>query len=235
MGGPTGKSTFEEVPLTRQEYINVLIHFYRGESHRAMLWRQRLDATTNWAVLTTAGVLSYSFADRSHEPVILLLSALLIMAYLFIEARRYRYYEVYRARVRMLEENFLLPIITRKLDSPMETWREMVAMDLDKPKFKRTWLEAVGFRLQQNFLFMFFILLGGWIVKLMMHPTYAGSLGEFYQRMAVGWIPSWGIILTLVGFYGGLVYLAWNVRRSHAGLPADEIAGIERDRGMWKL
>ena len=54
---------FEDYPLTRQEYINVMVHFYRGEIHRSTVWRQRLDATTNWAVLTTAGILSFSFAE----------------------------------------------------------------------------------------------------------------------------------------------------------------------------
>ena len=32
----------------------MMVHFYRGETHRSTSWRQRLDATTNWAVLTTA-------------------------------------------------------------------------------------------------------------------------------------------------------------------------------------
>ncbi len=206
-----------------------MVHFYRGESHRAMVWRQRLDTTTNWAVLTTAGVLSFSFADRDHEPIILLLSSLIILSYLFIEARRFRYFEVYRARVRLLEENFLIPIVTRQLDFQQQAWRNMVAMDLDLPKFKTTLLQAVGFRLRRNYLFIFFILLGAWLVKLMMHPEYAKSGGELYQRMAVGWFPAWAVVMTQVAFFSLLIGLVWYARHAHGGVPDDEIAGVERD------
>ena len=58
---------FEDYPLTRQEYISVMIHFYRGEIQRSTVWRQRLDATTNWAVLTTAAMLSFSLRRRPEQ------------------------------------------------------------------------------------------------------------------------------------------------------------------------
>jgi uncharacterized membrane protein len=231
--GETG--SFEDYPLTRQEYINVMVHFYRGEAHRSTVWRQRLDATTNWAVLTTAGMLSFSFADTESEHIILLLSSLIILSFLFIEARRFRYFEVYRARVRMLEENFLIPVVTRQLESPMISWREMVAMDLDLPKYKTTLLEAIGFRLRRNYLWIFLILLGGWLVKLMMHPGFAGSWGEVWERMAVGWIPSWAILAVGLVIYSGLFFLMWYARHIHGGVPEDEIAGLERNLEHWKL
>jgi uncharacterized membrane protein len=231
--GETG--SFEDYPLTRQEYISVMVHFYRGEAHRSTVWRQRLDATTNWAVLTTAGMLSFSFADTESEHIIVLLSSLIILCFLFIEARRFRYFEVYRARVRMLEENFLIPVVTRQLESPMISWREMVAMDLALPKYKTTLLEAVGFRLRRNYLWIFLILLGGWMVKLMMHPTFAGSWSEIWERMAVGWIPSWAILAAGLVIYSGLFFLMWYSRHIHAGVPEDEIAGLERNLEHWKL
>ena len=190
-GAPGGRNAgqFEDYPLSRQEYINVMVHFYRAEVARSTSWRQRLDATTNWAVLTTAAMLSFTASSPDHPHIILLLSSLVVFAYLIIEARRFRYFEVYRARVRMLEENFLLPVIIRKLESPMGTWREMVANDLDLPKYKTTLVEAVGFRLRRNYSFIFVILLGGWFVKLSMHPEFVTSPAEFWNRMAVGPFP----------------------------------------------
>jgi uncharacterized membrane protein len=227
---------FEDYPLTRKEYLSVMVHFYRGETHRSTSWRQRLDATTNWAVLTTATMLSFTFANTSEGAhVILLLSSLIILAYLAIEARRYRYFEVYRARVRMLEENFLIPIITRQLESPMGSWREMVAMDLDLPKYKTTLLEAMGFRLRRNYVLVFGIILGGWSVKLSMHPDFATSWGEFFSRMAVGPIPAWFVGGAGFLFYGGLVFLMWWARHLHVGSTEDEIAGLERNLEHWKL
>jgi len=247
MGEPSEPSTpqtpsdtdtrrFEDYPLSRQEYLSVMVHFYRGEVHRSTSWRQRLDATTNWSVLTTAAMLSFTFTSEDLDNhVLLLLSNLIVLAYLTIEARRFRYFEVYRARVRMLEENFLIPVITRQLESPMGSWREMVAMDLDLPKYKTTFLEAMGFRLRRNYLLIFGILLGGWTAKLSVHPEWVTSWSEFWSRMAIGPIPSWFVATLGVIFYGGLILLMWWARHLHAGIPEDEIAGLERNLEHWKL
>ncbi len=227
---------FEDYPLTRQEYMNVMVHFYRGEVHRSTAWRQRLDATTNWAVLTTAAMLSFSLGSPSNPHIVLLLSNLIIVAYLLIEARRYRYFEVYRARVRMLEENFLIPVITRQLESPMVSWREMVAMDLDLPKYKTTLTEAVGFRLRRNYTSIFLIVLGGWFVKLVIHPKMLMDISELWPRFAVGGILPPAVVLGgVLVFYGSLVGVVWAARHIHGGEPADEIAGLERNLEHWKL
>ena len=182
-------SQFEDTPLTRQEYMNVMVHFYRGEVARSTSWRQRLDATTNWSVLTMGAMLSFSFANAETSHILLLLSNLVVVSYLIIEGRRYRYFEVYRARVRMLEENFLLPVITRQLVSPMCDWRKAVANDLDSPKYKTNMLDAVGFRLRRNYLGVFTILLGAWIIKLVVHPREATSFADLWSRVGVGGIP----------------------------------------------
>ena len=230
-----GQRGFEDYPLMRQEYINVMVHFYRGEIHRSTVWRQRLDATTNWAVLTTAAMLSFSFADREHSHIILLLSNVIIFSYLLVEARRFRYFEVYRARVRMLEENFLIPVVTRQLESPMVSWREMVAMDLDLPKYKTTILEAIGFRLRRNYVMVFGIILGAWIVKLMMHPAFATSWAVVWERMAVGMFPSWLVAGAGLAFYAAMIGIIWYSRHMHAGIPEDEIAGLEANLDHWKF
>ena len=227
---------FEDYPLTRQEYISVMVHFYRGEVHRSTAWRQRLDATTNWSVLTMAGMLSFAFSSPDNPHILLLLSNLVILSYLMIYARRYRYFEVYRARVRMLEENFLIPVITRQLESPMVTWREMVAMDLDLPKYKTTLLEAVGFRLRRNYLAIYLILLGSWFVKLLVHPEPAQSFSELWGRAGVGEaVPSWVILAGGLVFYVTLLLVMYLARHIHGAEPEDEIAGLERNLEHWKL
>ena len=225
---------FEDYPLTRQEYINVMVHFYRGEMHRSTAWRARLDATTNWAVLTTAGMLSFSFASPEHPHIVLLLSNLVILPYLVIEARRFRYFAVYRSRVRMIEENFLIPIITRQLESPMAHWRDMLAMDLDLPKYKTTVFQAMAFRLRRNYMLIFLIVLGSWLVKLGLHPTLAVSFVEVRDRMQVGVLPSELILACTLAFYATLVAMIWYARRISGGEPEDEIAGLERNLAQWK-
>lgn len=228
-------SRFEETPLTRPEYLNVMVHFYRAEVSRSTSWRQRLDATTNWAVLTSAGMLSFTFATTQHSHVLLLLSNLIIVSYLLIEARRFRFFEVYRARVRMIEENLIQPVITREVRSPKSQWGHQVAADLDRPKYKTTFLQAIGFRLRRNYAFSFAILLGGWILKLAMHPSVAGSFGEIYQRVGVGGIPPLAIISGGIVFYLTLFALLWHGRGIHGSSPSDEIVGLEARLEHWKL
>ena len=230
-----GKDSFEGYPLTRQEYISVMVHFYRSEVHRSTSWRQRLDATTNWAVVTMAAMLSFTFASPQNPHLTLLASNLVILAFLFIEGRRYRYFQVYRARVRMLEENFLIPIVTRQLESPMVTWREMVAMDLDLPKFKATLLGAVGFRLRRNYSPIFLIVFGAWIVKLIVHPTMLTSWHDIWPRIALGPIPAWFVAAVGLAFYSVLLLTAYLGRHIRGAEPEDEIAGLERNLEHWKL
>jgi uncharacterized membrane protein len=230
MAEPSPPVSFEEYPLTRSEYINAMVHFYRGELARADAWRARLDPTTNWAVVTTGGMLSFAFSDPVHSHVTLLLANLLIVIFLCFEARRYRYFDVWRSRVRMLEENFFIPIIRRNLVSPREDWREFVAEDLDRPTFKRTFLQAVGIRLRYNYVWIFLVILMAWLAKLSLHPV--GVEGGFLARMGVG--PIGGILmLSLVAaFYATVIGLA--VWAGGQRGRSDEIHGLEREIDHWK-
>jgi uncharacterized membrane protein len=226
---------FEDDPLSRPEYLSVMVHFYRAEVSRSTQWRQRLDATTNWAVLTSAGMLSFVFATPKQPHILILLSNLIILAYLIIEARRFRYFEVYRARVRMLEENLLLPIITRRLESPISRWRDEVAQDLDHPRFKCTFVQALGFRIRQHYILIYGIMLGAWWLKLSIHPTVAISFDQVIQRARVGPIPPHLIILGGLLFYLGLVVLFAYGWKIHGGKPTDEIRGLQATLEDWKV
>jgi uncharacterized membrane protein len=232
---PKPPPRFEDYPLTRVEYITVMVHFYRGEIYRSTVWRQRLDATTNWAVLTTAGMLSIAFSSPDVPHILVLLSSLVVLAYLSIEARRYRYFSVYNARVRMIEENFLIPVITRQLESPMAYWRDLMAKDLDLPRYKTTFLQALGFRLRRNYIWIFLILLGGWLVKLTVHPRLADSWREVWERAAVGHVPPGLVLAVTVGFYCCLGLAVWLGRHVKGAEPEEEIQGLERNLDQWKL
>jgi uncharacterized membrane protein len=45
-------------PVFSAADIGALAHLYRGELYRSTVWRTRLDATTNWAVVATGIALS---------------------------------------------------------------------------------------------------------------------------------------------------------------------------------
>ena len=224
---------FEDFPLTRQEYINSMIHFYRGEIGRADAWRARLDPTTNWAVVTAGGMLSIAFAGPSHSHVTLLLANVLICVFLGFEARRFRYFDVWRSRVRMLEENFFIPILRRNLVSPRgAAWREFVAEDLDHPTFKISFLDAIGVRLRYNYVWIFLAVLLAWAAKIHLHPFPVDSPGELLARMEVGPLPGPGVLAGVAAFYAVAIGLAIRGDRRHGA--SDEVKGVELEVARWK-
>lgn len=233
MADDSEKTTaFEDYPLTRSEYLSTMSHFYRGEIGRADAWRARLDPTTNWAVVTAGGMLSIAFAGPDHSHVTLLLAILLVSVFLGFEARRFRYFDVWRSRVRMLEENFFIPIIRRNLVSPRENWREFVAQDLDHPKFKITFLDAVGIRLRYNYIWIYLAILLAWVTKLYMHPVPAVHVGDLLSRMRIGPFHGGLVLASVVAFYAAAGWLA--VRGDPRRGSADEVRGVEREMDHWK-
>jgi uncharacterized membrane protein len=210
-----------------------MVHFYRGEMQRSTLWRTRLDTTTNWAVVTSGAIMSFAFSrtePASH--VSLLLANLLVLNFLGFEARRFRYFDVWRSRVRMMEENFFMPILRRNLVSPRDHWREWVAEDLDHPTFKFTFLEATGMRLRRNYAWLFLAILMAWFVKLEIHPEPAQSIAEMIERMAIGSIPGPVVLTGVIVFELALVLVFIGAKRQKG--PSDEVIGLEKEMGHWK-
>ena len=95
--------TFHNDSSTDQGYITAMSHFYRGEIGRIMVWRQRLDTTTTWAITTTGTIFTVAFSFEKVPHLIFFFNLAIVLMMLWIEARRYRFYDAFRARVRMLE------------------------------------------------------------------------------------------------------------------------------------
>jgi uncharacterized membrane protein len=183
--------SFEDTDLTRNEYIAALVHFYRGELHRATLWRMRLDNTTNWSIISVMGLITFSLGEPSHSHVGILAGMVLVLTFLNIEARRFRFFDVWRARTRMLEENFMGPILRRDMQSPISNWGDLVAEDLLHPSFKVTFHQAMRARLLRNYVPLFSILLVAWFLKLFIHHP-VGEPGPYLtEAMRVGDSPWW--------------------------------------------
>lgn len=202
-------------PLTPSEFNTALVHLYRGEVTRSNTWRMRLDGTTNWAVLTTGATLSFAFSSPSNTPVMILLNSLLIMFFLFIEARRYRFYDLWRTRVRVMETEFFADMLApqHETDQSQEHWRELLAKDLIEPHFNISLWEAMGRRMRRNYMWIFALLVLSWVVKISIHPTVITSFREFYLRAAVGPLPSWFVLTVGVLFNLGLLILGLSSTR----------------------
>src|SRR5262245_65615690 len=94
-------------------YVNAMAHFYRGELGRTLAWRQRLDHTTTWAITTTTTIVTVAFSFREATHIIFFFNLAIIWILLWIEARRYRFYDASRARVWMLADHFLVPMVSQ--------------------------------------------------------------------------------------------------------------------------
>jgi len=111
--------------------IGAIAHLYRGEVYRSTVWRTRLDNTTNWAVAGLGLALSVSFSRSEASALPILLIGILIVVFLIFESRRYRYFNVWRARARWLETNFYTPMLNGQ--AARADWREVLARDYCDP------------------------------------------------------------------------------------------------------
>jgi uncharacterized membrane protein len=83
---------------TPPEFATLMAHYYRGELSRMVSWRDRIDRTSNWAITVVAAILSLSLSTPDSHHGILLFAMLVVSLLLWIEARRYRFFDVYRHR-----------------------------------------------------------------------------------------------------------------------------------------
>jgi uncharacterized membrane protein len=189
--------TYRGYRLKTSEFVTAMVHLFRAEVQRANVWRQRLDTTTNWAVVSTGATLSIAFSQSEIHHSIIILNTLLVMWFLFIEARRYRYYELWSYRVRLMETDFYAAMLVPPFH-PSPDWAESLAENLLAPSFPISMTEAFGRRLRRNYFWIFLILYASWVSKIWLFPTPAITAQEFIRRSAVG--PISGEIMIILGF-----------------------------------
>ncbi|MCB1524637.1 MAG: DUF2270 domain-containing protein, partial [Rhodoblastus sp.] len=160
--------------------MGALAHLYRGEVYRSTIWRTRLDNTTNWSIVTMGIALSSSFSSPEASPLPLILVGLLVAVFLTFEARRYRYFNVWRARARWMETHFYAPMLRGEEQAAF--WRDVLAKDYTHPRHHITLWRAMGRRLRRNYVWIFAIQVAAYLGKLIIHPTPAAHFGEVVTR-----------------------------------------------------
>ena len=205
--------------LLPAEFNMAMAHFYRGEVQRSNVWRSRLDATTNWAVITAGATLSFVFSSPDNPHFAIPINTLLVSIFLFMEARRYRYYEVWANRVRVLETGYFAPMLSHRTIPPDKEWAEHIAADLISPHFTISVWEAVGRRLRSNYLWIFVLLTLSWTLKVYIHPSPIPLVSDsdkkvfwdiFFQRATVGLAPGWLVVLCGAIFNMAILFVAFS-------------------------
>ncbi|WP_424934182.1 DUF2270 domain-containing protein [Amaricoccus macauensis] len=199
---PTPVGTFDSAEM------GALAHLYRGEVYRSTLWRTRLDQTTNWAVVTTGLALSLTFSGPDASPLPLILVGLLVIVFLLFEARRYRYFNVWRARCRLMETDMYGPMLRGEGVAMDGKWNSLLANDYASPRFHISYIRAVGRRLRKNYAYILAVQAVAYYGKLAIHPTAVSGWGEFLGRAAIGPIPGILVVLAGVVFHGTWIFIA---------------------------
>ncbi|TJV43818.1 MAG: DUF2270 domain-containing protein [Mesorhizobium sp.] len=207
---PIGRS------LSPSELVTVMSHFHRAEIARMAGWRDRLDRTSNWAITVVAAMLSVSLSTASAHHGVLLFAMLLVLLLLWIEARRYRFFDVYRARVRQFERHYFAQIFSPQPDFASD-WLLILGESLRAPKFLVSQRVALVRRLRRNYIHMMLILLLAWILKLStpslidqgVPAGFVGTLRQAVSAAALGPIPGYVIVVAIAVLYAGLFAAAF--------------------------
>jgi uncharacterized membrane protein len=207
---PSGASPF---PANNAEYITLLAHYYRGELARMAGWRTRIDLTSNWAITVAGAMLSISLSTPTAHHGVVLLAMLLVTLLLTIEARRYRFFDVYRGRVRGLERHWYAQIFAPEPEGNPE-WLRQLAADLRRPTFHLTRQQALSRRLRRNYGWMYLVLLLAWLLKTSSSDQsregsshLVSSASEWVAHCQLAVLPGAVVIVLVTSFYGWLLFI----------------------------
>jgi uncharacterized membrane protein len=217
-------------PTTTGEYVNTLAHYYRGEMARMMSWRDRIDRTTNWAITVVAALLSVSLSSPSSHHGVLLFAMLLVFLLLMIESRRYRFFDVYRRRVRLIERNYYAEVFASTPGTDAN-WLQLLGNDLRLPRFYVSLQQGMARRLRRNYCWLFLILLLAWVLKTtsaLLQPTlgqygFVHSRAELLSNAAIVYIPGWVVWLSVLAFYGWLGYVMFKYHKVEGELSYGQV------------
>lgn len=190
------------------EFASLTGDFYRGELERTASWRGRLDQTTNWAVVVVAAILTWAFSSSDNPQYVILIGMFGVTAFLLMEANRYREYDVWRNRVRILQ-NGLFGALFAPGSSPKSDWQARLSDDLRDPVFHLSFREAVTHRLRRSYLGLLLLLLAAWLTRI----TVFNPSTTWREEASIYVIPGELVVGVIAVFYSVLVVIAvWSAR-----------------------
>ncbi|APX96670.1 DUF2270 domain-containing protein [Natronorubrum daqingense] len=227
----------EESPLERSDQeigaeiaddpealIGALPHYYRGEVTQSTTSQDRIDQTTNWAITVLAAILSVVFSSPDMPAYLLLVGILVLSVFLSFEVRRYRFYDMYRSRVRFFQENVFANAL-QPVGVEHAHWREELSEDLRYPTFKVTAWEALSRRLSRIYILLFVVLGVSWIAKVTLFTPET----QWTEAAELPGVHGLIVAATLGVFYLGICIIAW---WPHSRRAKGEVYGEEP--GEWK-
>lgn len=204
----TDPDVASDVAGDRSAFVTTTGHFYRGTLDRITTWRGRMDQTTNWAVVVMAATLTWAFSSPDNPHFVILVAAAAVLAFLVVEAHRFRQYDAWRRRVRLVEENFIASVHDGR-DPERSDWRAVVGEDLRDPAIELSFLTALTHRLRRVYLFLLTVLTGAWTLRV----TVFAPSEPLRETAAVGAAPGTVVAGVVAAVYLGLAGLTgWSLR-----------------------
>ncbi|ELY61225.1 DUF2270 domain-containing protein [Natronolimnohabitans innermongolicus] len=182
---------------------SVAAHLYRGEMERTVEWRSRLDTTTNWAVTVTSAIVAYAFSGEVSHAVILA-GLMMGTVFLFIEARRFRDYDIWRSRVRVLQENLFANALDPSKGIEQDAWRAELSADYRDPAPKLGYRAAFSHRLRRVYLPLMSAVLLGWVF----HVWAFNPDDSFLEAAALPGIDGRIVVGAVAAYFVALLVLA---------------------------
>jgi uncharacterized membrane protein len=186
--------------MTARPSEQVLAHFYRAVVSHMDVWRQRMDATTNWAAATAAGMITFAFGNTAAPHFVLLLALVFQGMFLLMESRRYQRFDLWRRRFRTLNHYFVVPVLRAAPHEPAGAADEALAalsVDLGRTVPHLGLLSSAGYRIRRNYGYLFLVTLVAWGLRLQMLAGEDGGLRGVVAAAAIGGIPG-GVVLAMV-------------------------------------
>ncbi|WP_135534410.1 DUF2270 domain-containing protein [Halostella pelagica] len=213
-----------EIADDTETLLTLLSDFYRGGISQATSNQNRIDQTTNWAITLIAALLSVVFSSPDMPAYLLIVGIVILCVFLSYEVRRYRFFDLYRSRVRFVEENVYANAL-EPTGVEHSNWREELSDDLRNPTFKVTVTEALSRRVHRVYGLLFGILGIGWVAKVTMFTPEA----RWTEAAELPGVSGVVVAVILGAFYLSIVVIAkWPSDREAKG----EIHGEEP--GEWK-
>ena len=204
---------------------SVMAHAYRGEMDQATTWRQRLDESTTWTVTVLAAILTWAFSSGDNPHYLLLVGVVVVTLFLGIEARRYRHYDVYRSRIRMLQQNLFANALDPSRGVEHPDWRVELSSDYRTPTLKVTFGEALANRLRRVYLALLGVLIAAWLFRI----TAFTPRQDWLATAAIVNVPGVVVVGAVITFFLAVLGLAFWPRERRA---KGEFR--EGDPGAWK-
>lgn len=208
----------------------ILAHFYRASIMHADVWRRRLDATTNWAVVTTAAVITFAFGEAQAPHFVLLMAILFAFFFLVMESRRYQIYHVWELRIRALHQYVIAPALRGEEGADREAIERglmTLAEDLGSTVPRISVLQAAGYRIRRNYGPLITIVLLAWLLKLWLFPEPAYSIALMVERAAVGIVPGIWVMSGMGLFFMACVAAAMTAPSEHVVGWAEKSAPVK--------